>query len=111
MAVAISDQVELLYSNGSLLGSAVQQFSNLKALTFDNIRHQLVVSDMDQKNDTIYGVQLTKQTDIIPIVQDLPDDVQVQNAFISNRELFHKIDFLGTGHRSHYRRLILDGHR
>lgn len=76
LAVAISDQVELLYSNGSLLGSAVQQFSNLKALTFDNIRHQLVVSDMDQKNDTIYGVQLTKQTDIIPIVQDLPDDVQ-----------------------------------
>lgn len=76
LAVATNDQVELLYSNGSLLGSAVQQFNKLKALTFDSIRHQFLVSDVDQKNDTIYSVQLTKPTDVIPIVTNLPDDVK-----------------------------------
>ncbi|KAB0796179.1 hypothetical protein PPYR_10240 [Photinus pyralis] len=76
LAVAISDTVELLYSNGSLLGSAAQQFSHLKALTFDDIRHQFVVSDVDQHNDTIYSVQLTRETDITPILTNLPDDVQ-----------------------------------
>lgn len=76
LAVAIRDTVELLYSNGSLLGSAAQQFSQLKALTFDNIRHQFVVSDVDQHNDTIYSVQLTRETDITPIVSNLPDDIQ-----------------------------------
>lgn len=77
LAVAINDQVELLTSNGTLVGSAFQQFSKLKALTFDSVRHQFVVSDMDQQNDTIFTVQLTKETDIVPILQDLPDDVQV----------------------------------
>jgi hypothetical protein len=31
---------------------------------------------MDQQNDTIFTVQLTKETDITPIIEDLPDDVQ-----------------------------------
>ncbi|KAF5277465.1 hypothetical protein FQR65_LT03802 [Abscondita terminalis] len=75
LAVATNDQVELLYSNGTLLGSAVQQFSRLRALTFDNIRHQFVVSDEDQENDTIYSVQLTQQTDVTPILSNLPDNV------------------------------------
>ncbi|KAF7274916.1 hypothetical protein GWI33_012422 [Rhynchophorus ferrugineus] len=38
--------------------------------------HQFVVSDMNQENDTIFTVQLTKETEITPIVPDLPDDVQ-----------------------------------
>ncbi|KAH0815849.1 hypothetical protein GEV33_006942 [Tenebrio molitor] len=76
LAVVTNDQIELLLSNGSLIGSAFEQFSKLKALTFDNVRHQFVVSDMDQQNDTIFTVQLTKETDITPIIEDLPDDVQ-----------------------------------
>ncbi|XP_060535127.1 protein cueball isoform X2 [Cylas formicarius] len=31
---------------------------------------------MDQENDTIFAVQLTKETEITPIIPDLPDDVQ-----------------------------------
>ncbi|XP_030765539.1 protein cueball [Sitophilus oryzae] len=76
IAVVINDQIELLQSNGMLIGSTMQQFTKLKALTFDNVRHQFVVSDMDHDNDTIFTVQLTKETEITPIVPDLPDDVQ-----------------------------------
>lgn len=77
MAIVTSDKIELLLSDGSLIGSTFEQFSKLKALTFDNIRHQFVVSDMDHQNDTIFSVQLTKETDVTPIIEDLPDDVQV----------------------------------
>ncbi|KAJ8957578.1 hypothetical protein NQ318_020618, partial [Aromia moschata] len=68
----------LLQSNGSIIETTAQPFSKLKALTYDNIRDQFVVSDTDQFNDTIFTVQLTKETDIdiTPIIQDLPDDVQ-----------------------------------
>lgn len=76
--MAINDQVELLNSNGTLVGAAKQQFTQLKAIAFDSVRHQFVVSDMDQQNDTIYSVQLTKQTDIMPIVEDVRDDIQVR---------------------------------
>lgn len=77
LAVANDDKIELLMSNGSLVGSIVQQFNKLKGLTFDNVRHQFVTSDMDHQNDTIYTVQLSKQTESAPIIEDLPDDVQV----------------------------------
>ncbi|XP_044269142.1 protein cueball [Tribolium madens] len=76
LAVVTNDKIELLLSNGSIIGSAFEQFNKLKALTFDNIRHQFVVSDMDQQNDTIFSVQLTKETDVTSIIEDLPDDVQ-----------------------------------
>lgn len=72
----MNDQIELLESSGALIGSTVEQFTKLKALTFDNVRHQFIVSDMDQGNDTIFTVQLTKETEITPIIPDLPDDVQ-----------------------------------
>ncbi|KAJ8924992.1 hypothetical protein NQ315_001157 [Exocentrus adspersus] len=77
LAVAIDNQIELLQSNGSIIETTAQPFSKLKALTYDNIRDQFVVSDTDQFNDTIFTVQLTKETDvdITPIIQDLPDDV------------------------------------
>lgn len=81
--MVINDQIELLQSNGTLVGATLQQFTKLKALTFDNIRHQFVVSDMDQQNDTIFTVQLTKETEITPIVPDLPDDVQVYSGTIN----------------------------
>lgn len=80
LAVAISGEIELLTANGTLVGSALQQFSKLKALTFDAVRHQFLVSDMDQTNDTIYCVPLTKESEtdsVSTIVQDLPDDIQV----------------------------------
>lgn len=80
LAVAISDEVELLATNGTVIGTTFQQFSKLKALAFDVVRHQFIVSDMDQQNDTIYSVSLTKESetaDAIPIVQDLRDDIQV----------------------------------
>ncbi|KAJ8940871.1 hypothetical protein NQ314_010549, partial [Rhamnusium bicolor] len=78
LAIVIDNQIELLQSNGSIIQSTAQPFSKLKALTYDNVRDQFVVSDTDQFNDTIFTVQLTKETDIdiTPIIQDLPDDVQ-----------------------------------
>lgn len=77
LAVTVKDQIKLLKANGSTAGIAVQQFSSLKALTFDSVRHQFIMSDKDQSNHTIYSVKLTKETIITPIVEDLPDDVQV----------------------------------
>lgn len=77
LAVAIEDQVELLSTNGTTIGSAMQQFTKLKALTFDNVRHQFVVSDMNQENDTIFSIELNKESEITPIVEDIPDDIQV----------------------------------
>lgn len=77
LAVVNDDKIDLLWSNGSLVGSIAQQFNKLKALTFDNVRHQFVTSDMDHQNDTIYTVQLSKKTESVPIIEDLPDDVQV----------------------------------
>ncbi|XP_050300833.1 protein cueball [Anthonomus grandis grandis] len=73
IAVVISDQIELLQSNGTLIGATVEQFTKLKALTFDNVRHQFVVSNNNQSNDTIFTVELTKETEITPIIPNLPD--------------------------------------
>lgn len=79
MAVAIGGEVQLLNSSGTLIG-VTNAFTNLKALTFDNIRHQFLVSDMEQDNDTIYSVPLKKENTNSPIVQDLPDDIRVSES-------------------------------
>ncbi|XP_044754635.1 protein cueball [Coccinella septempunctata] len=77
LAVATNGHIELLAANGTLIGTAREGFAKLKALTFDNIRHRFIVSDMDEyNNDTIYAIDLTKETDDNPIIADLPDDVQ-----------------------------------
>ncbi|XP_018570175.1 protein cueball [Anoplophora glabripennis] len=77
LAVAIGNHIELLQPNGSVIQSSTQPFNKLKALTYDNIRDQFIVSNTDRLNDTIFTVQLTEETDtdITPIIQDLPDDV------------------------------------
>ncbi|XP_022920314.1 protein cueball [Onthophagus taurus] len=76
LAVAIEGQIELLTSNGTLVGTTVA-FTKLKALTFDNIRHQFIVSDMNEFNDTIYTISLTQEvTKNSPIIQNLADDIQ-----------------------------------
>ncbi|KAL3275482.1 hypothetical protein HHI36_020242 [Cryptolaemus montrouzieri] len=77
LAVATAGQIELLLSNGTMIGIAREGFTKVKALAFDSVRHQFIVSDMDEfNNDTIYAVDLTKETDNNPIISDLPDDVQ-----------------------------------
>ena len=76
--MAIGGEVQLLNSNGTLVGGVPSTFTNLKALTFDNIRHQFLVSDMEQDNDTIYSVPLKKENTNSPIIQDLPDDIRVR---------------------------------
>lgn len=89
LAVAIGDQVELLKRNGTLVGVTLQQFRNLKALAFDDMRHEFIVSDMDGENDTIYRVQLSDKKGPSPIVPDTPDDVKVLIfVVISFRNLF-----------------------
>lgn len=76
LAVAIEGQIELLTSNGTLVGTTIS-FNKLKALTFDNIRHQFIVSDMNELNDTIYSIPLTSEEQKNdPIVEDLEDDIQ-----------------------------------
>lgn len=59
-----------------------QEFSKLKALAFDNIRHQFIVSDMDKLNDTIFTVELNEKSYRTPILRDLPDDIKVSIAFV-----------------------------
>lgn len=83
--MATNGQIELLAANGTLIGTAREGFAKLKALTFDNVRHRFIVSDMDEyNNDTIYAIDLTNETDDSPIIADLPDDVQVSVSFIFN---------------------------
>lgn len=80
--MATDGHVELLIDNGTIIGTATEGFAKLKALTFDNVRHRFIVSDMDEyDNDTIYAIDLTKETDNNPIIADLPDDVQVSASF------------------------------
>lgn len=77
IAVAIGTQVELLNKNGSLQGFTPQQFRHIKSLTFDEVRHQFVMSDTNGENDTIYSVQLTEKASATPIVPNIPDNVKV----------------------------------
>ncbi|KAI4470371.1 vitellogenin receptor-like protein-related-related [Holotrichia oblita] len=76
LAVTINDQIKLLTRNGTVVGATLS-FTRLKALTFDNVRHQFIASDMNQQNDTIYSISLKEEGNYNnPIVQDLPDDIQ-----------------------------------
>lgn len=76
--MAIGNQIELLASNGTLIGLAYQQFKKLKALAFDDVRHQFILSDMDDIYDTIYRIDLRENKEPTAIVADLPDDVKVK---------------------------------
>lgn len=77
LAVAVSSHIELLDANGTSIGRAKEGFVALKAMTFDSIRLQFLVSDMDGKLDTIYAVNLNKETDLNnSVVAGLTDDVQ-----------------------------------
>ncbi|CAH1102545.1 unnamed protein product [Psylliodes chrysocephalus] len=79
LAVVVKNEIKLLSFNGSEIDSRSQPFSSLKALVYDGVRDQFIVSDtdMDLKNDTIFTVRFTKETDItVPIIRDLPGDVQ-----------------------------------
>lgn len=63
------------------MGSAAQDFNDLKALAFDPVRHHFLVSDMlsyeGNTMDSIYNIHLNKELDIIPIIKDLSDDILV----------------------------------
>lgn len=88
LAVAVGDQVQLLTSDGTLVGNAIQEFDFLKALAFDSIRHRFLVSNMYEQNDTIIAVDLTNETEVSPIVEDLPDDILVNyNCFFQKFNL------------------------
>ncbi|CAG9819376.1 unnamed protein product [Phaedon cochleariae] len=77
LAVVVGNEISLLHTDGTIFESKTQPFSSLKALAYDDVRDQFIVSDMDMKNDTIYTVQLSKETDkTVPIVNGLPGDVQ-----------------------------------
>lgn len=77
LAVVVENQIRLLTSNGTLVDTKDQPFSSLKALAYDNIRDQFIVSDMNLMNDTIYTVQIDEHT-TDPIIQGVPGDVQVK---------------------------------
>lgn len=82
LAVAVGDQVQLLTADGTLVGNAIQEFDFLKALAFDSVRHRFLVSNMYEQNDTIFAVELTNETDVSPVVEDLPDDILVGGNFL-----------------------------
>lgn len=81
LAVVVQNQIRLLTSNGTLIDTKDQPFSSLKALAYDNIREQFIVSDMLKNNDTVYTVQIDKHT-TVPIIQGLPGDVQVRSFYV-----------------------------
>ncbi|CAG9856247.1 unnamed protein product [Phyllotreta striolata] len=79
LAIAVENEIKLLDSNGSEINSQSQPFSSLKALVYDGIRDQFIVSDTDGnlKYDTIFTVRFNKETDTtVPIIRDLPGDIQ-----------------------------------
>lgn len=80
--MAVGDQVQLLTANGDLVGNSIQEFDFLKALTFDNVRQRFLVSNMYDQNDTIFAVEVTNETDVSPIVEDLPDDILVRIFYV-----------------------------
>lgn len=75
--MVVENQIRLLTSNGTLIDTKDQPFSSLKALTYDNVRDQFIVSDMHKNNDTVYTVQIDEHI-TVPIIQGLPGDVQVR---------------------------------
>lgn len=74
--MVVENQIRLLTANGTLIDIKDQPFSYLKAVTYDNVRDQFIVSDMNKNNDTVYTVQIDKHI-TVPIIQGLPGDVQV----------------------------------
>lgn len=82
MAVAIDDQIQFLDRNFTVLGTSQQTFIQLKGLAFDDIRHEFVVSDMDDMIDNIYKVPLRKSAEASLIIKNLPDDIKVRFDFI-----------------------------
>lgn len=85
IAVVTDKKLELLDSNGLLVGSTINLTAELKTLAFDNARSQFIVSDRVSQNDSIFSVLLTNlqkappinETKVTPLVNNLPDDVQV----------------------------------
>lgn len=85
IAVVTDKKLELLDSNGMLVGSTINLTAELKTLAFDNARSQFIVSDRVSQNDSIFSVLLTNlqrappvnETKVTPLVTNLPDDVQV----------------------------------
>lgn len=85
IAVVTDKKLELLDSNGMLVGSTINLTAELKTLAFDNARSQFIVSDRVSQNDSIFSVLLTSlqrappvnETKVTPLVTNLPDDVQV----------------------------------
>uniref|UniRef100_A0A6P7FUE3 Protein cueball n=1 Tax=Diabrotica virgifera virgifera TaxID=50390 RepID=A0A6P7FUE3_DIAVI len=75
LAVVVRNEIQLLSSTGSVLESR-KPFSALRAITYDGIRDQFVVSDTDRNNDTIFTVRLSKETATEPIITSPPGDVQ-----------------------------------
>lgn len=84
IAVVTDKKLELLDSNGMLVGSTINLTAELKTLAFDNARSQFIVSDRVSQNDSIFSVLLTNlqkappvnETKVTPLVTNLPDDVQ-----------------------------------
>lgn len=75
LAIVVDNEIQLLSPNGSVLDSR-KLFSSLKAIAYDGIRDQFIVSDRDSKNDTIFIVRLSKETATEPIIKGPPGDVQ-----------------------------------
>ncbi|CAG9830420.1 unnamed protein product, partial [Diabrotica balteata] len=75
LAVVVRNEIQLLSATGSVLESR-KPFSSLRAITYDGIRDQFVVSDTDRNNDTIFTVRLSKETATEPIIHSPPGDVQ-----------------------------------
>lgn len=75
LAVVIENRIQL-FSNGVVIKTKERPFTSLKALVYDNIRDQFIVSDTHKANDTVYTVPVA--IDItVPIIKGLPGDIQV----------------------------------
>lgn len=76
-AVAVNNKIELLTENGTAI-KTLESFHKLRAITIDNAREQLIVSDMDHENHTISAIPFKEHFfNIYPIIEDLPDDILV----------------------------------
>ncbi|XP_057653327.1 protein cueball [Diorhabda carinulata] len=106
LAIVVDNEIQLLTSNGTLIDSR-SPFSLLKAITYDGVRDQFIVSDRDTKNDTIFTVRLSKETETEPIMKGPPGDVQglaidpLDDVLYWSNAINHTINYISLNDSTH----------
>lgn len=75
----------MLSKDGATINPLLEQFSRLKALAFDNVKQDLIVSDTNQENDTIYSIGTHESSNKTFIIDDVADNILVSSRKVCSR--------------------------